>query len=235
MAPAPGATGMLGRMGGPRLVRDPEYLRMGSLRGEIVQRPLVPHAEPATGQPQAAAAHTQAVWFSLASPVSPAAGLAYRITHGRPGQRLADRRRLLGPGQTRRDRQRPAQPARRQRPDNRAKGDGDAATWLPPNRSFRCAYVARQVAVKARYELWVTAAERDAIARVLASCPDEPAPTGTAPTAAPGFPVRTGTPGTDPRFDTCTQAKAAGYGPYTRDDPEYDWYDDRDNNGLVCE
>lgn len=34
---------------------------------------------------------------------------------------------------------------------NRSKGDGDAATWLPPYRPFRCAYVARQVAVKHKY------------------------------------------------------------------------------------
>ncbi|GAB3060303.1 hypothetical protein GCM10027053_23120 [Intrasporangium mesophilum] len=45
-------------------------------------------------------------------------------------------------------------------PANMAKGDGDAATWLPPNKSFRCAYVARQVAVKVKYRLWVTAAEK---------------------------------------------------------------------------
>jgi len=59
---------------------------------------------------------------------------------------------------------------------NQAKGDGDAATWLPPARDFRCAYVARQVAVKAKYTLWVTAAERDAIARVLSGCDGEPLP-----------------------------------------------------------
>lgn len=58
---------------------------------------------------------------------------------------------------------------------NAQKGDGDAATWLPKNKAFRCAYVARQVSVKATYALWVTQAERDAIARVLADCPDEPA------------------------------------------------------------
>ena len=63
-------------------------------------------------------------------------------------------------------------------PTNEAKGDSDAASWLPPNKAYRCAYVARQVAVKARYGLWVTAAERDAIARVLSRCPDEPTPTG---------------------------------------------------------
>lgn len=53
---------------------------------------------------------------------------------------------------------------------NRTKGDGDAATWLPPNREFRCRYVAAQVVVKASYRLWVTAAERDAIERVLVRC-----------------------------------------------------------------
>ena len=62
-------------------------------------------------------------------------------------------------------------------PTNSRKGDGDAATWLPPDTGYRCAYVARQVAVKARYDLWVTAAERDAIARVLGSCPDRSVPT----------------------------------------------------------
>lgn len=61
-------------------------------------------------------------------------------------------------------------------PTNNGKGDGDAATWLPPNRSYRCAYVARQVAVKAKYGLWVTQAEHDAIARVLGGCPGEPIP-----------------------------------------------------------
>jgi hypothetical protein len=61
---------------------------------------------------------------------------------------------------------------------NERKGDGDAATWLPPRRSYRCAYVARQIAVKAKYHLWVTPAERDAMARVLAACPRQPLPRG---------------------------------------------------------
>jgi hypothetical protein len=42
--------------------------------------------------------------------------------------------------------------------------------------------------------------------------------------------------GTDPRFDTCGAAIAAGYGPYHRgQDPEYDWYRDADGDGIVCE
>ncbi|WP_210505431.1 HNH endonuclease family protein [Naasia sp. SYSU D00057] len=63
-------------------------------------------------------------------------------------------------------------------PTNSSKGDGDAATWLPPSRSVRCAYVARQVAVKAEYGLWMTQAEHDAIAAILTTCPGEPVPTG---------------------------------------------------------
>jgi hypothetical protein len=58
---------------------------------------------------------------------------------------------------------------------NSQKGDGDAATWLPKVRSFRCEYVARQISVKAEYDLWVTAPERDAMLRVLADCPAQPA------------------------------------------------------------
>lgn len=54
---------------------------------------------------------------------------------------------------------------------NMAKGDADTATWLPPNLGYRCAYVARQVAVKQRYALSVTSAERDAMVRVLSRCP----------------------------------------------------------------
>nr|WP_244192519.1 HNH endonuclease family protein [Dietzia lutea] len=53
---------------------------------------------------------------------------------------------------------------------NQQKGDGDTATWLPPRREFRCSYVSRQVLVKERYGLWVTAAERDAMDRILAGC-----------------------------------------------------------------
>ncbi|HJV99517.1 MAG TPA: HNH endonuclease family protein [Arthrobacter sp.] len=55
-------------------------------------------------------------------------------------------------------------------PTNGAKGDRDAATWLPPNKAFRCEYVARQTSVKAKYQLWVTPAEHEAIAGILDTC-----------------------------------------------------------------
>ena len=59
---------------------------------------------------------------------------------------------------------------------NQRKSDGDAATWLPPDKAHRCPYAARQIAVKARYRLWVTGAERDALARILATCPSQTLP-----------------------------------------------------------
>jgi len=131
---------------------------------------------------------------------------------------------------------------------NRQKGAGDAATWLPANKRYRCAYVARQVGVKAKYQLWVTSAERAAIARVLSGCRSQVATAGGNPTLAPiaaGSGTTTqpttrattsGSGGTDPRFGTCKEAKANGYGPYTEGkDPEYDWYRDADSDGVVCE
>jgi hypothetical protein len=59
---------------------------------------------------------------------------------------------------------------------NSQKGDGDAATWLPPLKSFRCAYVAQQIAVKAKYSLWVTAPEKEAMVRILSACPKQKLP-----------------------------------------------------------
>lgn len=60
-------------------------------------------------------------------------------------------------------------------PANQQKSDGDAATWLPASKPFRCQYIARQIAVKAKYTLWVTAAEKEAMQRVLSSCPNQAA------------------------------------------------------------
>ena len=59
---------------------------------------------------------------------------------------------------------------------NRQKGDGDAATWLPPLKSYRCDYVARQIAVKAKYGLWVTQPEKIAIIKLLEKCEGQKIP-----------------------------------------------------------
>lgn len=58
-------------------------------------------------------------------------------------------------------------------PANQQKSDSDAASWLPKNKSFRCQYVARQISVKKKYNLWVTEAEKSAISNVLGGCPEQ--------------------------------------------------------------
>lgn len=57
---------------------------------------------------------------------------------------------------------------------NSQKKDGDAATWLPPLKSYRCTYVAKQISIKAKYGLWVTAPEKAAMKAILARCPNQP-------------------------------------------------------------
>lgn len=131
---------------------------------------------------------------------------------------------------------------------NQQKGAGDAATWLPPNKAFRCTYVTMQVTVKSTYGLWVTAAERDAIARVLATCPGAttpPTPTVTAPStsvAPPSIPATTAPVVPPPAdgggsvyYDNCDAVRAAGKAPLYRGDPGYRSGLDRDDDGIACE
>lgn len=66
---------------------------------------------------------------------------------------------------------------------NRAHGEKDAAGWLPSkgssfgtNASYDCKYVARQIAVKAKYGLSVDKAERQAMSSVLDTCPAQTVP-----------------------------------------------------------
>lgn len=62
-------------------------------------------------------------------------------------------------------------------PSNESKSDSDAANWLPPNRAYWCPYAARQIAVKAKYHLWMSTAEKARIGQVLRSCPKQLVPT----------------------------------------------------------
>jgi hypothetical protein len=128
---------------------------------------------------------------------------------------------------------------------NRSKGDGDTATWLPANKAFRCTYVARQVAVKGKYGVWVTAAEQDAMTRVLTTCPTMPLPgPGSASTvavlpraaAAPQPAPATAPPdGAAIYYANCTAVRAAGAAPIHRGDPGYASKLDRDGDGIGCE
>jgi hypothetical protein len=63
-------------------------------------------------------------------------------------------------------------------PANTQKSDGDASQWLPPNKAYDCQYVARQIAVKIKYHLWLTQAEHDAMQRTLTTCPGQQLPVG---------------------------------------------------------
>lgn len=128
---------------------------------------------------------------------------------------------------------------------NRQKQDGDAATWVPSNKAFRCAYVARQVAVKAKYRLWVTSAEKAAIQRVLQACPRQRIPTdGTVPDPAPAVSSEGSSGGSTSelgveRYQNCTAARAAGVTPIRKStEPALyaaNRHMDRDGDGVACE
>lgn len=121
---------------------------------------------------------------------------------------------------------------------NRQKGDGDAATWLPANTSYRCAYVSRQVAVKRKYDLWVTPPEKTAMERVLASCEEQVltpdrwgAPTAVDHHISDGSSTDSGSG----RFASCDAARAAGAAPVRVGDPGYGRHLDGDGDGIGCE
>ncbi|KQH78847.1 deoxyribonuclease [Mycobacterium gordonae] len=133
---------------------------------------------------------------------------------------------------------------------NEQKSDGDAATWLPPNKSYRCTYVSRIIEVKAAYALWVTQAERDAIAGILITCgrtaaapepPPAPAtlpssPTSAEPAPAPvPAPVPVPTSGSSVYYPDCKAVRNAGAAPLYAGQPGYRPGLDRDGDGVACE
>lgn len=129
-------------------------------------------------------------------------------------------------------------------PTNEAKGDADASGWLPPNAQFRCAYVARQVAVKHAYDLGVTSAERATMVSVLRRCPGqrlvvEPGTVGPIETHGPvEYAQRAATPGTGSGavfYPDCAAARAAGAAPLSRGRPGYRPELDGDGDGVACE
>ncbi len=93
--------------------------------------------------------------------------------------------------------------------------------------------VARQTVVKAKYELWVTAAERDAMARVLAACPKQRAPESNLPTVAAVAPQKPSSGGGT--YASCAAVRAAGKAPIRRGQPGYSLRLDRDGDGVACD
>lgn len=132
---------------------------------------------------------------------------------------------------------------------NRAKGDQDPYLWMPTNRNYWCQYVSDWIAVKYRWGLTIDSTEkRDLVAKVNRCGKNARAflpqiatkhfsKSGTSNTSTNSGPSSSGVhTGLDPRFSSCTKAKAAGYGPYYRGrDAEYSWYRDGDGDGIACE
>ncbi|WP_032373145.1 GmrSD restriction endonuclease domain-containing protein [Rhodococcoides fascians] len=133
-------------------------------------------------------------------------------------------------------------------PANQQKSDGDAATWLPSNKSYRCTYVSRQVEVKAAYGLWVTQPEHDAITRVLGECggasapivepipSSEPAlvPEAVAPAPAPVEASPAPAP-SNVTYKNCAAVRAAGAAPIRVGEPGFSTKFDGDGDGVGCE
>jgi hypothetical protein len=120
-------------------------------------------------------------------------------------------------------------------PTNESKGSGDAATWLPPQKSYRCAYVARQVAVKSKYDAWMTAAEKKAIKTVLSSCPDQKVPTSTGPVpAGPGGPAKASASGAGSSPTKAGKAKSDSVTAGAFCSPEGDTAVTSDGKKMTC-
>lgn len=149
-------------------------------------------------------------------------------------------------------------------PANQEKSDSDAASWLPSNTAFDCEYVARQIGVKHKYALWVTAGEKSAMQTVLATCPSQSVPTdggvsdgakaATQQLAAQDSAAQDSaaqsqatqdsqaqvagsgsSDGSDVYYKNCSAARAAGKAPLYAGQPGYRAGLDRDKDGVACE
>lgn len=112
---------------------------------------------------------------------------------------------------------------------NQQKSDGDAATWLPPRKEYRCRYIQRQIQVKARYGLWVTQAEHDAMSRELGDC------AGAERDASPRETTGSSPEPESVHFASCAAARAAGAAPMHAGEPGYRTGLDGDGDGTACE
>jgi hypothetical protein len=130
---------------------------------------------------------------------------------------------------------------------NRSKSDADPASWMPPRKIHRCKYIGTWLAVKYRWHLGANPAERAVLGRYVQACgrkSDVPVPRRArvriSKRPLPGTSERRRERNrdrqSDRRYNTCAEAIARGLGPYRRGvDREYDWYTDRDSDGIVCE
>ena len=122
----------------------------------------------------------------------------------------------------------------------------DVAEWLPHLNA--CWYVDRIIQVRLEYGLTIDQAEADAIDTVLAGCDSTEmvvlAPTTSESATATPTPTPTAAQDIDAlaMYDdnsngriSCAEARKHGIAPVRRDHPAYEYMNDRDGDGLVCE
>jgi hypothetical protein len=128
---------------------------------------------------------------------------------------------------------------------NRSKGAMAPDEWRPPARGVWCEYATRWVAIKIRWDLTATTAERDALGQMLDTCTTSPEPSSLPASTVPALPTATTPPPapapTEPAdpstvyYANCAAVRAAGKAPLHRGDPGYRPALDRDSDGIACE
>ena len=128
---------------------------------------------------------------------------------------------------------------------NRSQKSGkDAAEWLPDLN--RCWFASRIVEVRQEYGLTIDQLEREALEDVLSGCASTEmivldAPSGSVATPTP-MPEGQAVSNALEMYDdngngriTCAEARNHGIAPVRRGHPAYEYMNDADNDGVVCE
>ena len=112
---------------------------------------------------------------------------------------------------------------------NKAKSDKDAAQWQPQRN--RCWFAARVIAVRSAYGLTIDVREKAALSAILERC-------GSTALEV----IDCHLPAALMQYDdnkngriTCSEARAHGIAPVSRDHPAYAYMTDGDQDGKVCE
>ncbi len=128
---------------------------------------------------------------------------------------------------------------------NRSQKSGkDATEWLPDLN--RCWFASRVVEVRQQYDLTIDKRERDVLESILSGC------TSTELIVREAPPTPTATPSPEQEDEeisnalemyddngngriTCAEARNHGITPVRRGHPAYEYMNDADNDGVVCE
>ena len=134
-------------------------------------------------------------------------------------------------------------------PANQQKSDGDAATWLPPNKSYRCDYVARADLGQGQLRAVGHPGRARRHGPGPGRLPEHRRPHQPSVTGLPGSTgqrsTRPGGPCSGPAapapapatvyYANCAAARAAGAAPLRAGQPGYRAKMDGDRDGVACE